>query len=182
MKHSKLISLLVSVLILQSLVACSDEDRDSLTLISNFAENLDKIENAEDSVFNADCTDKIALVTDSMEDEQITPELQQEFSGLFNECVSAIEAELKLTTDEYSDAEDNSVCTVGIAEIRKGLPKLEQDIAEFSNLPNTNEDERLAVNFMYPFVSMDVMAKGSAAALNRIVACPLEIPVEMLES
>ena len=151
--------------------ACSDEDRDSLLALSELADDLEKVDDLEESKFEANCMDKLNIDDEEFDVEAISPSKQTRLVGIFNDCIEAIEDELELTEKEFSISEATKLCFDGVNEIRNYLPELTEKIQKFSQLPNNTKEERIAISMLFSFTSMDIIAKGGAAMINRTVSC-----------
>lgn len=175
MNQSKLLPFIFSLFIAMNLVACSEEDRDTLSAINEMADKLEDMEALADSKFDQDCLGKLTESQNNLDGENISSELQQESADIFMGCLDTIKFELDLTEDEFESADDDEICLNGVKELRSLMPKLTADIQKFAGLPNSTEEERMGVSMAYAFVSTDIIAKGSAAVLNRTVACVFEL-------
>jgi len=177
---SNLSSIAAAFLILFTLGACSDEDRDSLSKISDMADKLEQMDDLEESLFDQNCIENLSQLIDDSDLEFISPQQQIQSVTALNQCVDAIEEELDLTEKEFDSRKDDSLCSKGVKEIRGYLPKLITSIQELAAMPNGTQEEQMTVGMSLAFVSADVIAKGSMAVLNRTVSCTLGLTESML--
>ena len=162
-----------TLLIALILIACSEEDRDTLSMMSDMADKLEKLDDLEESKLDQHCLDKLNKATESVDNENVSPELQARMVGIFNGCVNAIEDELALTEKEFNSIDKDELCLKGVNELRGYLPKITSDIQEFASLPNITEEDRISVSTSFAFIGTNLIAKGNTAMMNRSIACAL---------
>jgi len=166
-------SIIFMLIIIFSLTACSEEDKNALTTLNNLSKAADKINTMEDSKFEQNCINKINNATETGDYEKMTANNQVVMTKIFNECIAALNKELSLTEKDFENSDENKSCYKGIKEIRNGVAIIETKIQEFTSMPNNTEQDATEVAITSATVGAELMMHGGAAMLNRTMTCAM---------
>ncbi|VAW62188.1 DNA polymerase III alpha subunit [hydrothermal vent metagenome] len=149
-----------------------DEINDDIALKTNNKTN-DETNNEikYESKFEQRCLDILNSATQSINTENMTPAEQLRMSRIFNNCVYEIDKELALIEKTIIKTPDNMQCFNKVYEIRDYLMELGTDAQLFSDLPNNNDADRVAIFTSFMDVSNNILSNGEVAMAVRTDYC-----------
>ena len=124
-----------------------------------------------ESKFEQRCLDILNSATQSINTENMTPAEQLRMSRIFNNCVYEIDKELALIEKTIIRTPDNMSCFNRVYEIRDYLMELGTDAQLFSDLPNNNDADRVAIFTSFMDVNNNILSNGEAAMAVRTDYC-----------
>ncbi|VAW51434.1 hypothetical protein MNBD_GAMMA06-890 [hydrothermal vent metagenome] len=137
-------------------------------------EQTDEIMHAEKSKFKQRCLDVLSNATESIDVDNISPQDQANMTGIFDDCIYEIEAELALTEKQFVRSDETMGCFNSIYEIRDYLLDLGTNAQMFSELPNGKDAESVVVTEAFIDISNDIITNGGSAMVNRSLLCSMD--------